>query len=62
MSYDLPYLVSCLCCISKYQQIFDAMKTLNNDELIQLRDDLRKAHGRNLNQFIEMEFKNRIKT
>lgn len=60
MKYDLPFLISCLCCIPKFQYIFEIMRKLDNEELKTLRDELRKANGRKLNQFLEMEFKNRI--
>lgn len=36
------------------------MSTLSIEELKTLRYELRKAHGRNLNSFLEMEFKNKI--
>ena len=60
MSYDLPFLISCLCCVSKYSHIYEAMKGLSVEEIKTLRYELRKAHGRNLNSWLEMEFKNKI--
>ena len=60
MKYDLPLLISCVCCVPKFHYIYQAMKNLDNDELVVLRDELRKANNGKLNSFLEMEFKNRI--
>lgn len=58
--YDITYLRSTLCCLSKQLPIYDVLKTLTIDEAIVLRNELRGAYNRKLNQFLELAFKNKI--
>ena len=54
-------MIDCLCCIPKFQTIYNVMDTLTIDELIILKQQLTE-HSKNhrLNQFLELEFKNRL--
>lgn len=59
--YDINFLISCLCCEPKFQHIFEAMSKLNNDELKVLHKELKAGNdNKKLNQFLELEFKNRL--
>lgn len=59
--YDIEFLISCLCCVPKFQHIYEVMAKLNDDELKVLYRELKKGNdNKKLNQFLEMEFKNRL--
>ena len=59
--YDIGFLVSCLCCEPKFQHIFEVMAKLDNDELNVLYRELKEGNSnKKLNQFLELEFKNRL--
>lgn len=59
--YNLGFLISCLCCEPKFQHIYEVMSQLDVEELKVLHKELKQGNGnKKLNQFLELEFKNRI--
>lgn len=59
--YDIDALATCLCCMDKFHHIYDVMRDLNRDELLILRTELRnRTVQKKLNQFLELDFKNKL--